>query len=92
MITAQRLLFALASVVLAAIAASLFFNVVTVNGVTYLHIVQISLLVRCCLWLAWGFNMALAGIMSSGAPPRRSAPGYDRPSVYSASCCSFHSS
>ena len=73
MITAQRLLFALASVVLAAIAASLFFLVVTVNGVTYLHIVQISLLVLCCLWLAWGFNMALAGIMSSGAPPRRRA-------------------
>ena len=45
LITAQRLLFALASVVLAAIAASLFFIVVTVNGVTYLHIVQISLLV-----------------------------------------------
>ncbi|MCC4296758.1 glucans biosynthesis glucosyltransferase MdoH [Aurantimonas coralicida] len=77
MITAQRLLFALASVVLAAIAASLFFIVVTVNGVTYLHIAQISLLVLCCLWLAWGFNMALAGIMSSGAPPRRRAlPGH----------------
>ncbi|MCB8838671.1 glucans biosynthesis glucosyltransferase MdoH [Aurantimonas sp. VKM B-3413] len=70
MIAVRRLLFAFATVVLAAIAASLFFVVVTVNGVTYLHIVQISLLMLCCLWLAWGFNTALAGIVTPVATPK----------------------
>ncbi|KQT83071.1 glucans biosynthesis glucosyltransferase MdoH [Aurantimonas sp. Leaf443] len=64
MVTFKRLAFVLASFVLAVVAASLFFVVVTVNGLTYLHIAQISLLVLCCLWLAWGFNTAVSGILS----------------------------
>ena len=64
MIIFKRFAFAICSFVLAAIAASLFFIVVTVNGVTYLHFAQIGLLLLCCLWLAWGFTMALAGVTS----------------------------
>ena len=60
----KRFAFAICSFVLAAIAASLFFIIVTVNGVTYLHFVQIGLLLLCCLWLSWGFTMALAGVTS----------------------------
>ncbi|MEX6507394.1 glucans biosynthesis glucosyltransferase MdoH [Jiella sp. M17.18] len=70
MIAVKRLVFALASIVLAVIAAALFFVVVTVNGVTYLHILQISLLLLCCFWLAWGFNTALAGIVLRSRAPR----------------------
>ncbi|MCQ0987739.1 glucans biosynthesis glucosyltransferase MdoH [Jiella sp. LLJ827] len=64
MLAAWRLMFVLAAVVLAAVAANLFFIIVTVNGVTYLHIAQITLLLICCLWLSWGFNTAVAGIFS----------------------------
>ena len=63
MITLKRIVFAVASALLAAVATYLFFVVVTVNGVTNLHFVQVGLLMLCCLWLAWGFNMALAGIL-----------------------------
>jgi membrane glycosyltransferase len=62
LITLKRVVFAVASALLAGVATSLFFLVVTANGVTYLHFVQVALLMLCCLWLAWGFNMALAGI------------------------------
>ncbi|NDV88276.1 glucans biosynthesis glucosyltransferase MdoH [Aurantimonas aggregata] len=69
MITMKRIVFAAASALLAAVATYLFFVVVTVNGVTNLHFVQVGLLMLCCLWLAWGFNMALAGILVP-QPPR----------------------
>ncbi|SKA07359.1 membrane glycosyltransferase [Consotaella salsifontis] len=54
---------------LALLAAMLFATVITVNGLTWLHVVQIGLLAICCFWLAWGFNTAMAGLFTAG--PRR---------------------
>ncbi|MBP0617654.1 glucans biosynthesis glucosyltransferase MdoH [Jiella mangrovi] len=64
----RRLVFVFAAVALAFLAAWLFFVVVTANGITNLHFVQIGLLLICCLWLSWGFNTALVGIFSQDTP------------------------
>ena len=34
---------------------------------------QVMLLIVCCLWLAWGFNTAVVGILSARARRRRTA-------------------
>ncbi|MCD2470411.1 glucans biosynthesis glucosyltransferase MdoH [Jiella sp. MQZ9-1] len=81
---ARRLAFILAAVVLALIAAWLFFVVVTANGITYLHFVQIGLLLVCCLWLSWGFITALVGILSSDrqpSPEKRPVPATSRTAI-----------
>lgn len=79
-IAIARLLFALTAVVLAVVAGVLFAVVITANGTTWLHVVQVLLLIVCCLWLAWGFNTAVVGIFSrrgvrwtAETPTRRSA-------------------
>ncbi|TFF21736.1 glucans biosynthesis glucosyltransferase MdoH [Jiella endophytica] len=80
----KRLLFVFAALVLAAIAAWLFFVVVTTNGITDLHFVQIGLLFVCCIWLSWGFNTALVGIFSRDRlphPERRPAVATSRTAV-----------
>ncbi|MEF2074251.1 glucans biosynthesis glucosyltransferase MdoH [Consotaella aegiceratis] len=68
----RRIVFAATAALLAAVAGVLFAAVVTVNGVTWLHCVQIALLTICCFWLAWGFNTAAVGI---AAAPRRLRSG-----------------
>ncbi|WP_062013997.1 glucans biosynthesis glucosyltransferase MdoH [Aureimonas sp. AU4] len=84
MIALGRLLFALTALLLALAAGVLFAIVVTANGTTWLHVVQVLLLSICCLWLAWGFNTAVVGIVSRrgqrwrapvvpGRPPGRTA-------------------
>ena len=65
----KRLAFVFAAFILAAVAAWLFAVVVTANGITDLHFVQIGLLLVCCVWLSWGFNTALAGIVSRDKIP-----------------------
>ncbi len=79
MMAIRRVVFVLAAVALATVAAWLFFIVVTANGVTYLHFAQIGLLLLCCIWLSWGFNTALAGIFAQDRLPsledRRPSPG-----------------
>ncbi|NDW05812.1 glucans biosynthesis glucosyltransferase MdoH [Jiella pacifica] len=70
LVALRRVVFVLAAMALAALAAWLFFVVVTVNGTTYLHFVQIGLLLLCCMWLSWGFNTALAGIFTPDRLPR----------------------
>ena len=79
MMAIRRVIFVLAALALAALAAWLFFIVVTTNGVTYLHFAQIGLLLLCCMWLSWGFNTALAGIFTQDRLPspedRPSSPG-----------------
>ncbi|WP_245413662.1 glucans biosynthesis glucosyltransferase MdoH [Mangrovicella endophytica] len=70
MIPLRRAIFALTSLLLAIAAGGLFATIITVNGTTNLHIVQIALLVICCLWLAWGFNTAVAGIISAKVSPK----------------------
>ena len=80
----RRFAFVLAAVALATVAAWLFFVVVTANGITYLHIAQITLLLICCLWLSWGFNTALAGIFSHDRlpePEKRPRPATSRTAV-----------
>ncbi len=80
----RRFAFVLAAVALATVAAWLFFVVVTANGITYLHIAQITLLLICCLWLSWGFNTALAGIFSRDRlpePEKRPRPATSRTAV-----------
>ncbi|MBO0904343.1 glucans biosynthesis glucosyltransferase MdoH [Jiella sonneratiae] len=69
MMAFRRLFFVLAAVALAIVAAWLFFVVVTVNGITNLHFVQIGLLLICCMWLSWGFNTAVAGMLRRDRPP-----------------------
>ena len=64
MIVLGRFLFALAALLLAVLAGGLFAIVITANGTTWLHFIQVSLLIVCCLWLAWGFNTAVVGIFS----------------------------
>ncbi len=69
-----RLLFALTALVLAALAGVLFAVVITANGTTWLHVIQIVLLAICCVWLAWGFNTAVTGILF-GRTTRRERKG-----------------
>lgn len=64
MIHLGRLFFALTALVLAVAAGFLFAIVITANGTTMLHVVQVMLLIVCCLWLAWGFNSAVVGMFS----------------------------
>ncbi|WP_246160082.1 glucans biosynthesis glucosyltransferase MdoH [Aureimonas fodinaquatilis] len=73
MVVIGRFVFALAAFVLAVLAGVLFATVITANGATWLHFVQIGLLIVCCVWLAWGFNTAVAGIFFSRAHKRRRA-------------------
>lgn len=58
-----RCLFALSAFLLAAFAGALFWTVITANGATWLHVGQVLLLTVCCLWLGWGFNTAIVGIL-----------------------------
>ncbi len=64
MIVLGRFFFALFALLLAVVAGVLFAVVITANGTTWLHVVQVLLLIVCCLWLAWGFNTAVVGIFS----------------------------
>ncbi|WP_182086195.1 glucans biosynthesis glucosyltransferase MdoH [Aureimonas sp. ME7] len=79
-----RLLFALTALVLAALAGVLFAVVITANGTTWLHVIQIFLLSLCCLWLAWGFNTAVTGILFGRARrgPKRAAGTLPPPSPH----------
>ncbi len=74
MIVLGRFFFALFALLLAVVAGVLFAVVITANGTTWLHVVQVLLLIVCCLWLAWGFNTAVVGIFS-----RRAGAGRQRP-------------
>ena len=58
---------------LAIVAGGLFALVITASGTSRLQVLQVLLLTICCVWLAWGFNTALAGIISSGKE-RKSVP------------------
>ncbi len=73
-ITFKRALFIGSAFLLAFAAASLFGVVITANGTSPIHWAMVALLLVCCIWLAWGFNTAVAGILSRrGAPPRSAA-------------------
>lgn len=54
-------------------AGGLFAIVVTASGTSRLQVLQVSLLTICCLWLAWGFNTAVTGILA-GRGERGSVP------------------
>lgn len=58
---------------LAILAGGLFASVITASGTSRLQVLQVLLLTICCVWLAWGFNTAVAGILS-GARSRRTIP------------------
>ncbi|WP_185983910.1 glucans biosynthesis glucosyltransferase MdoH [Aureimonas mangrovi] len=58
-----RLCFAAAAIALAVLAGVLFAQIITANGATWLHFIQVALLIVCCVWLAWGFNTAAVGIL-----------------------------
>lgn len=73
MVVLGRLIFALVALALAVLAGFLFATVITANGATWLHFAQIVLLIVCCMWLAWGFNTAVAGIFFSRTRPTRRA-------------------
>ncbi|QOG06629.1 glucans biosynthesis glucosyltransferase MdoH [Aureimonas sp. OT7] len=66
-----RFLFALVALALAVVAGFLFATIITANGATWLHFAQVCLLIVCCMWLAWGFNTAVAGIFFSRGKPNR---------------------
>ena len=66
-----RILFALVALALAVVAGFLFATIITANGATWLHFAQVCLLIVCCMWLAWGFNTAVAGIFFSRGKPNR---------------------
>ncbi|GGD04800.1 glucans biosynthesis glucosyltransferase MdoH [Aureimonas glaciei] len=71
MIALRRLVFALTAVLLALLAGALFALIVTASGTSRLQVLQVSLLTICCLWLAWGFNTAVTGILAGrGEKPR----------------------
>lgn len=77
MISLLRFVFVASVIVLAVIATSLFFIIVTANGITNLHVVQITLLLLCCSWLSWGFITAVFGMVSRlRAEPRPLRPDY----------------
>lgn len=73
LIALRRFLFAATAVVLALLAGGLFAIVVTASGTSRLQVLQVSLLTICCVWLAWGFNTAVTGILS-GRGERHSVP------------------
>ena len=71
MVIFGRILFALVALALAVVAGFLFATIITANGATWLHFAQVCLLIVCCMWLAWGFNTAVAGIFFSRGKPNR---------------------
>ncbi|RFC63793.1 glucans biosynthesis glucosyltransferase MdoH [Fulvimarina endophytica] len=72
MIAFLRLGFVASAVLLSLVAAFLFFTIISANGTTDLHLVQTSLLLICCGWLAWGFMTACFGIAAALKAKRRS--------------------
>ncbi|MCQ8783549.1 glucans biosynthesis glucosyltransferase MdoH [Mangrovibrevibacter kandeliae] len=74
MIILRRSLFALTAFVMAIAAGILFGTVITANGMTWLHVIQIALLVVCCLWLAWGFMTAIGGMIPTPRPVIEAQP------------------
>ncbi|RYD46348.1 MAG: hypothetical protein EOP60_19190, partial [Sphingomonadales bacterium] len=80
LIAFRRFCFAATAVILALIAGGLFASIVTASGTSRLQVLQVSLLTICCVWLAWGFNTAVTGILSgigerkSVSIPSRSSP------------------
>jgi membrane glycosyltransferase len=74
LIAFRRFLFAAVAVILALIAGGLFALIVTASGTSRLQVLQVSLLTICCLWLAWGFNTAVTGILSGIGERSRSVP------------------
>ncbi|WP_245195564.1 glucans biosynthesis glucosyltransferase MdoH [Aureimonas populi] len=75
MISVYRFCFAVVAFLLAVLAGVLFATVITVNGATWLHFIQVGLLIVCCVWLAWGFNTAAVGILWR-RPPLASVRGF----------------
>ncbi|WP_244488120.1 glucans biosynthesis glucosyltransferase MdoH [Aureimonas sp. Leaf454] len=70
MIALRRFVFAASAVALAILAGGLFASVITASGTSRLQVLQVLLLTICCVWLAWGFNTAVAGILTGGRSKR----------------------
>jgi membrane glycosyltransferase len=70
----RRFFFAASAVLLALIAGGLFAVVVTASGTSRLQVLQVTLLTVCCVWLAWGFNTAVAGILSASRERAAAVP------------------
>ena len=71
MVGLRRVVFSLAALILALLAGALFAIIVTASGTSRLQVIQVSLLTICCLWLAWGFNTAVTGILAARAEKPR---------------------
>lgn len=70
----RRLLSVVACILLAAVAMSLFTDVVLTDGVDWLDFVRIGLLSLSTLWLSWGAMLAVNGLFSMGSEPPRGEP------------------
>ncbi|MDY8111003.1 glucans biosynthesis glucosyltransferase MdoH [Fulvimarina sp. 2208YS6-2-32] len=79
MIAFLRFVFVTSAALLSLVAATLFFTIITANGITNFHLVQTVLLLVCCGWLAWGFMTASFGMVSAANSRRRPLRAEHRP-------------